>query len=125
MIRRPPRSTRTDTLFPYTTLFRSCHGCGEGFVLLFGAGSTRLRRLAILDATFVAKVAAFLRTALGFGGIALLVELFLHIASGFFCFAFDAHFHLHLLMVVKPRSEERRVGKECVSTCRSRWSPYH
>src|SRR3546814_6666240 len=28
-------------------------------------------------------------------------------------------FHLYL------RSEERRVGKECVSTCRSRWSPYH
>src|SRR3546814_9345458 len=26
MIRRPPRSTRTDTLFPYTTLFRSCAG---------------------------------------------------------------------------------------------------
>src|SRR3546814_10363337 len=24
-----------------------------------------------------------------------------------------------------PRSEERRVGKECVSTCSSRWSPYH
>src|SRR3546814_18624087 len=29
MIRRPPRSTRTDTLFPYTTLFRSCV-CGIG-----------------------------------------------------------------------------------------------
>src|SRR3546814_14831000 len=36
-------------------------------------------------------------------------------------------------MVIEPgecggslwRSEERRVGKECVSTCRSRWSPYH
>src|SRR3546814_1853193 len=27
MIRRPPRSTRTDTLFPYTTLFRSVLGC--------------------------------------------------------------------------------------------------
>src|SRR3546814_5954786 len=26
---------------------------------------------------------------------------------------------------VETRSEERRVGKECVSTCRSRWSPYH
>src|SRR3546814_17024629 len=26
---------------------------------------------------------------------------------------------------VGPRSEERRVGKECVSTCRSRWEPYH
>ena len=25
----------------------------------------------------------------------------------------------------ETRSEERRVGKECVSTCRSRWSPYH
>src|SRR3546814_14940673 len=25
----------------------------------------------------------------------------------------------------RVRSEERRVGKECVSTCRSRWSPYH
>src|SRR3546814_14292137 len=25
----------------------------------------------------------------------------------------------------EPRSEERRVGKACVSTCRSRWSPYH
>src|SRR3546814_19331666 len=26
---------------------------------------------------------------------------------------------------IAHRSEERRVGKECVSTCRSRWSPYH
>src|SRR3546814_10456968 len=30
MIRRPPRSTRTDTLFPYTTLFRSLHRHGRG-----------------------------------------------------------------------------------------------
>src|SRR3546814_8720416 len=30
MIRRPPRSTRTDTLFPYTTLFRSAQGPGMG-----------------------------------------------------------------------------------------------
>src|SRR3546814_18537977 len=29
------------------------------------------------------------------------------------------------LVGVGIRSEERRVGKECVSTCRSRWSPYH
>src|SRR3546814_8883382 len=28
-------------------------------------------------------------------------------------------------VVLEERSEERRVGKECVSTCRSRWSPYH
>src|SRR3546814_6862251 len=30
MIRRPPRSTRTDTLFPYTTLFRSCKDQAQG-----------------------------------------------------------------------------------------------
>src|SRR3546814_3207249 len=29
------------------------------------------------------------------------------------------------IMIISARSEERRVGKECVSTCRSRWSPYH
>src|SRR3546814_8466968 len=29
------------------------------------------------------------------------------------------------LVLDHGRSEERRVGKECVSTCRSRWSPYH
>ena len=28
-------------------------------------------------------------------------------------------------LMTSMRSEERRVGKECVSTCRSRWSPYH
>src|SRR3546814_14152189 len=28
-------------------------------------------------------------------------------------------------LLCSKRSEERRVGKECVSTCRSRWSPYH
>src|SRR3546814_17329242 len=31
----------------------------------------------------------------------------------------------HEVRDVQNRSEERRVGKECVSTCRSRWSPYH
>src|SRR3546814_5076104 len=30
-----------------------------------------------------------------------------------------------ILETFHNRSEERRVGKECVSTCRSRWSPYH
>src|SRR3546814_11817530 len=38
------------------------------------------------------------------------------------------HFHAAVAIVladVRDRSEERRVGKECVSTCRSRWSPYH
>src|SRR3546814_12711913 len=40
MIRRPPRSTRTDTLFPYTTLFRSLGHEGAGVVREVGAGVT-------------------------------------------------------------------------------------
>src|SRR3546814_2614062 len=40
MIRRPPRSTRTDTLFPYTTLFRSDGGNGSRA----GAGAASLRQ---------------------------------------------------------------------------------
>src|SRR3546814_2934459 len=38
-----------------------------------------------------------------------IIDKYIHAAKGIDC----------------PRSEERRVGKECVSTCRSRWSPYH
>src|SRR3546814_6773280 len=47
MIRRPPRSTRTDTLFPYTTLFRSA-GVGRPIKLVFCRSSTlkRARRSA-------------------------------------------------------------------------------
>src|SRR3546814_18908718 len=47
MTRRPPRSTRTDTLFPYTTLFRSCRRVGPSAIrravraVQFGPGSRR------------------------------------------------------------------------------------
>src|SRR3546814_10889111 len=43
MIRRPPRATRTDTLFPYTTLFRSCFT--DRFVCVFA--SRRLRKFKL------------------------------------------------------------------------------
>src|SRR3546814_2676365 len=50
MIRRPPRSTRTDTLFPYTTLFRS-HGADEAAAVhLGGAADLRAPRHAGRDA---------------------------------------------------------------------------
>src|SRR3546814_11594384 len=39
--------------------------------------------------------------------------------------AFLAQAARAMMDVAMIRSEERRVGKECVSTCRSRWSPYH
>src|SRR3546814_8602137 len=52
MIRRPPRSTRTDTLFPYTTLFRSHHGpeghgCPSG--LMEEGSAARGPRVALLE----------------------------------------------------------------------------
>src|SRR3546814_6563617 len=37
----------------------------------------------------------------------------------------NADQHRRAIAAEFDRSEERRVGKECVSTCRSRWSPYH
>src|SRR3546814_5570904 len=41
--------------------------------------------------------------------------------------SFSAHLYERCrdTALTQLRSEERRVGKECVSTCRSRWSPYH
>src|SRR3546814_12074121 len=55
------------------------------------------------------------------------------LGAGFYVDATQAPFAQHYKMwtyVTEElpgliRSEERRVGKECVSTCRSRWSPYH
>src|SRR3546814_290056 len=46
MIRRPPRSTRTDTLFPYTTLFRSCLPPSGEAVVTGGTWAIALRQVA-------------------------------------------------------------------------------
>src|SRR3546814_13960819 len=98
MIRRPPVSTRTDTLFPYTTLFRSFRepeiGNLTGNLLELGN-----------------KITAAGRCIEPAGRCAILEP-----CGGA---ARDRAIGYH------PRSEERRVGKECGSTCRSRWSPYH
>src|SRR3546814_17019225 len=51
MIRRPPRSTRTDTLFPYTTLFRSVHASGAGLVAVIAAGA-----LAVIGTLALAQI---------------------------------------------------------------------
>src|SRR3546814_4762824 len=48
MIRRPPRSTRTDTLFPYTTLFRS-----GGLISVRGTANLLTRATAVLAAGFI------------------------------------------------------------------------
>src|SRR3546814_6962789 len=49
----------------------------------------------------------------------------LHVEFHAFIVRYSGNDHLVSLISNVDRSEERRVGKECVSTCRSRWSPYH
>src|SRR3546814_15901225 len=101
MIRRPPRSTRTDTLFPYTTLFRSRRVYAKARV----DGAPR----DSVDAYFAMR-----KVSIGPGRVAGQPAILLNNKPLFQHGTLD-----------QGRSEERRVGKECVSTCRSRWSPYH
>src|SRR3546814_14817242 len=106
MVRRPPRSTRTDTLFPYTTLFRSDVAAVHRAVEL-----TAFARLADDRDGHPLELGGDLlglATALQVVGLELRA---LRLEAG-------------EIVLRRPRSEERRVGKECVSTCRSRWSPY-
>src|SRR3546814_11152403 len=123
MIRRPPRSTRTDTLFPYTTLFRSARHAAEisppGRPRAVGrevqGAHEKHRRLA--DAP---------HRPFHYGRIRLmpLVEL-VRLPNGAEAELLRGRLESAGVHAVCFRSEERRVGKECVSTCRSRWSPYH
>src|SRR3546814_14066077 len=55
-----------------------------------------------------------------FAWLSYLTGLVIHNFSDIY-YALKGYLSAHLT----KRSEERRVGKECVSTCRSRWSPYH
>src|SRR3546814_12841591 len=115
MIRRPPRSTRTDTLFPYTTRFRSAGrvvSVGDGIAVVSGLLDVRAGEMV----TFVAS---------GFKGMALNLNTF---TVGVVIFGSERFIRQGDIVVRTGqliRSDERRVGKECVSTCRSRWSPYH
>src|SRR3546814_12003003 len=106
MNRRPPISTRPDTLFPYTTLFRSTR-IGSGIT------SCNISRTAIEPSGGQRRCCP-----LGFGDPPAAE----HALAGV------EHRGLPRRDTVfgrVERSEERRVGKECVSTCRSRGSPYH
>src|SRR3546814_16691152 len=124
MRRRPPRSTRTDTLFPYPTLFRSQHLANT-----VARYVEMPRRLALGhavptgDADLPIKFHGIDLPALparcrqDIGGRLLRRPKRDYPAAtvvGFCTAALNPAF----------RSEERRVGKECVRTCRFRWSPY-
>src|SRR3546814_16889087 len=130
MIRRPPRSTRTDTLFPYTTLFRSTEGLDTNHranhvaidVDIAGLDHLGRERDGIIEPRMQPEGEA----------IAGRVDRADERCKPPGPKTQDVkHGSKHLAS--KPcnivnldngrRSEERRVGKECVSTCRSRWSP--
>src|SRR3546814_10992867 len=120
MIRRPPKSTRTGTLFPYTTLFRSgdvvehvsLDHLGDG-----GGPAAQPRRVGPQVAP-VGLDGGRGPPPLGRQPHEQVLDLEREVVAVGGARRFD-----HTRRAVS--SEERRVGKECVSTCRSRWSQYH
>src|SRR3546814_14049765 len=118
MLRRPPRSTRTDTLFPYTTLFRSP---------LFRPGSdmsviTTIEQLEALYGTpseaSIAKEAPYITPHYrAFIEASPFVTVATTGPDGVDCSTRGDRAGF--------RSEARRVVKAGFSTCRARWSTYH
>src|SRR3546814_18599259 len=132
MIRRPPRSTRTDTLFPYTTLFRSSSKVPPR------PWAFRLWRAK--DMAKLTKKQKALETAVDrnkLHGVDEAIALVKKHATA----KFDETMEIAMNLGVDPRhadqmvrgvvtlpagtgrTEERRVGKECVSKGRSRVAP--
>src|SRR3546814_11357378 len=105
MIRRPPISTRTDTLFPSTTLFRSGQPvCRPGWPAQGQALTSDLRRDLLLDylqqaAVFLVGIATAVHQCAGGVGGAAGRRRDIDLANGL------GHV---------SRREERRVGKDCV-----------
>src|SRR3546814_17233319 len=118
MIRRPPRSTRTDTLFPYTTLFRSPEH--KAFADAYRKRYNETPKVgSVVGYASLMSIAAGIKRA-GSTDTEKLVDAFagLQLETPFGPVTYRALDH-------QSRSEERRVGKECVRTCRYRWSPEH
>src|SRR3546814_20636774 len=120
MILRPPKSTRTDTLFPYTTLFRSrwswaaldpgSDGRGNPVEQLY---RLFIRRIILYIVSIGSAMTAFLASE-GSRRQRKRAQTANHLSATAF-----------RLFETPGRPEARRVGKECVSTGRSRWSPDH
>src|SRR3546814_14272431 len=147
MLRRPPRSTRTDTLFPYTTLFRS-----SGIGGIFGGGDfdppqlggcrSGRSQIAPIEGQSDDRSCQHRQPAQEIGEqedenrnapVDHVLPLGVATQDGG---EVDATLEDELVVCSLPfrkpvkrghqkRSEERRVGQECGSTCRSRWARYH
>src|SRR3546814_18050520 len=131
MRRRPPGSTRTDTLFPSTTLFRSVLFASEAELQAEGKPAAAEKWLRdhelVYDGLLEApkgetpedwepvELPLFRSTRFGDDQDRPIKKS----DGSWTYFGADLAYHF------QKRSAERRVGTECVSTCRSRWSPYH
>src|SRR3546814_16186888 len=114
MIRRPPRSTRTDTLFPYTTLFRSFH--------LADFSVPPVHEIPASGAVLQTRDLTVRAVAVDHPPVDLALAYRFYFPDRSIVFSGDTRASDNLTAL---RSEERRVGKEGVSSCRYRWSPYH
>src|SRR3546814_13198304 len=129
MIGRPPRSTRTDTRYPFTTLCRA-----QNLDQFFGdavtqeavffeasvAGAEKLNAALVALAALADRDDGDCAHQAQQRAFYALVALVRALERGFGDAVND---RLADPLPGVGRSEERRVGKECVSTCRSRWSP--
>src|SRR3546814_11581282 len=124
MLQPPPRSTRTPTPLPYTTLCRSP---------LVGESAKRPKRPRRDLANPLRQdrlIAVGLFDTLQFAGeniehlIPADTDPFIPATQRLVAPTGLPMLPDHRIFEPVSRSEERRVGKECVSTCRSRWSPY-
>src|SRR3546814_12980537 len=137
MIRRPPRSTRTDTRFPYTTLFRSSKGVFFNLQDLPAAAQVPGAARDALLMRVIGSPDPYGKHTDGMGGATSSTSKCVIISEA----SVPDHDVDYLYGQVSidtafvdwsgncgnlsARSEERRVGKECVSQCRSRWSRDH
>src|SRR3546814_20177539 len=126
MLRRPPRSTRTDTLFPYTTLFRSARRKGKSIPMNID-GATAVVYAALGFPPPLCRGLFVLSRSVGILAHAYEESLGdrrnkgpIH-RSWLWTYEGKADSRLGDPQEPDERSEERRVGKECVSQCRSRW----
>src|SRR3546814_6787673 len=107
-------------------MFRVCISCGRYslfveycFSMFFLSSRRRHTRCALVTGVQTCALPIYLGSLFfQYGasllfGLLVLAPLFKSLPEGFGIY------------LPAGRSEERRVGKECVSTCRSRWSPYH
>src|SRR3546814_13766765 len=114
MRRRPPRSTRTHTLFPDTTLFRAGSRHATGLRKTYG------KRTVVHDGSLSVDSGEVVGL-LGPNGAGKTTSFYMIVGI----VPTDAgRIEIDDTPITSmPRSEERRVGKECGSTCSSRWSP--